>query len=117
MPRQALRPCNAVGCNRLSEYQYCEDHSHLGIQRHKIYDQNYRDRRTARFYKSKEWLISRKKVLNRDHGLCQHCLKHQKITPADTVHHKVPLKVDWSRRLDLDNLESLCASYHNKVRA
>lgn len=31
MPRQALRPCNAVGCNRLSEYQYCEDHSHLGI--------------------------------------------------------------------------------------
>jgi len=25
MPRQALRPCGAIGCSRLTEHQYCNE--------------------------------------------------------------------------------------------
>ncbi|PAE58568.1 HNH endonuclease, partial [Bacillus licheniformis] len=35
--------------------------------------------------------------------------------PADMVHHIVEVKQDWSKRLDLSNLESLCNACHNKV--
>ncbi|TWK49239.1 hypothetical protein CHCC20347_1522 [Bacillus paralicheniformis] len=31
------------------------------------------------------------------------------------VHHIVEVKQDWSKRLDLSNLESLCNACHNKV--
>ncbi|MEU3039173.1 HNH endonuclease [Nocardia salmonicida] len=31
------------------------------------------------------------------------------------VHHKVELKEDWSKRLDMDNLEVVCIGCHNKI--
>lgn len=30
------------------------------------------------------------------------------------VHHIIPLLDDWSKGLDMDNLESLCHACHNK---
>lgn len=34
---------------------------------------------------------------------------------ADTVHHIVPLKEDWNRRADPDNLISLSAVSHAEI--
>lgn len=51
----------------------------------------------------------------RDHGLCQECLREGMIRVADTVHHLVPLRQDWDRRLDLNNLKSVCNSCHNTI--
>ncbi|MFS1513428.1 HNH endonuclease [Chengkuizengella sp. SCS-71B] len=53
----------------------------------------------------------------RDRHLCQHCLKQKKITRSDMVDHITPIKEDWSLRLDLINLQSLCHSCHNKKTA
>lgn len=49
-----------------------------------------------------------------DSPLCVHCLaEDETVTVADDVDHIVPIAVDPSRRLDPDNLQSLCRRHHN----
>lgn len=67
------------------------------------------------FYKSRDWQELRLEALQRDNYLCQECLKRGIITPANTVHHIKPLRVDKSRALQLSNLETVCAGCHNKL--
>lgn len=124
MPKRALKPCKKIGCNKLTRDKtgYCEEHKVLAEQnkkeRNKYYDEhvrNKRDKKYRDFYHSKEWERVRQRALVRDKGLCQHCIKENKITMADMVHHIIPIKDDWSKRLDLDNLVSLCHTCHNKI--
>ncbi|MDO7487031.1 HNH endonuclease signature motif containing protein [Peribacillus frigoritolerans] len=49
--------------------------------------------------------------------LCEHCLLMDKVTPMDVCDHIIELKDDWSLRLDISNLQSLCNSCHNKKTA
>lgn len=86
-------------------------------QRHKLYDETRRDKRAEAFYKSKAWKRIRQQVLIRDHYLCQECLKNQRITKAEIVDHIIPLTIDWSLSLSLNNLQSLCQSCHNRKTA
>lgn len=67
------------------------------------------------FYKSKEWKFLRLEALQRDNYLCVECLKNGKITPADTVHHIKPLRIDQTGAEDLNNLETVCRACHNKL--
>ena len=67
-----------------------------------------------KIYKSTRWQKVRKIVLIRDNYLCQVCLRHGLITSANTVHHKIKLREDLNKAFDLDNLESVCSSCHNK---
>ena len=67
------------------------------------------------FYKSKEWRTLRLEALQRDSYLCQECKKRGIVTPADTVHHIKPLRVDASRALQLSNLEAVCGACHNRL--
>lgn len=66
------------------------------------------------FYHSTEWQAVRRQVLQRDNYLCQVCKRAGRITPATTVHHITPLRVDYSKRLDPANLETICNACHNK---
>lgn len=66
-----------------------------------------------RFYHSSEWKRVRLLVLQRDYYRCQVCKRAGRLTVADTVHHITPVKVDPLRRLDPDNLESICRACHN----
>ena len=68
-----------------------------------------------RFYHSREWKKLRREALERDHYLCVECKKKGIITPANTVHHIKPLRVDDSRALQLSNLETVCGACHNKL--
>ena len=45
--------------------------------------------------------------------LCERHLKDGKLVPADTVHHRRPHKGEWSVFVDVENLESVCASCHS----
>jgi len=121
MPVKPKRPCSYPGCPALTDKRYCEEHQIEGKKRkaevNRFYDQHSRDKRAEAFYKSKAWEATRLRVLNRDNYLCQECLKQRRITRVDNVHHKVELKEDWSKRLQLDNLVSLCAECHNKIHA
>ena len=68
-----------------------------------------------RFYHSKEWKKLRTEALERDNYLCVECLKNGKITPADTVHHIKPLRIDQTGAEDLNNLETVCRACHNRL--
>ena len=73
-----------------------------------------RDRKYDKFYKSKEWSKIRQVAIARDNALCKDCLENNTITPYNTVHHIVPIKDDWNKRLDINNLICLCESCHQK---
>jgi len=51
------------------------------------------------------------------HPMCSLCLDKGKITAVEHVHHIVPIRVDRSRRLDWDNLMSLCEPCHKEIEA
>jgi 5-methylcytosine-specific restriction protein A len=112
--------CNKTGCNQLidAKEKYCEKHQHQGTiekrERHRYYDQHKRDRETAAFYHSKQWIAVREQALIRDNYLCQDCLEERKLTKADVVDHILPIKLFWHLRLVLSNLRSLCHSHHNQ---
>lgn len=111
-------------CGKIIDYNlaYCKEcaakKEEQRKNRHKQYDRKVRYSRDnikySKFYRSKEWNKIRQVAITRDHGLCQDCLKENRITPYDTVHHIVPIKEDWSKRLDIDNLVCLCESCHQK---
>ncbi|MGX7091554.1 HNH endonuclease [Hutsoniella sourekii] len=66
------------------------------------------------FYNSKEWLTTRKLVLERDHYLCTICKE-----PANLVHHIIwldPVNIDKDEiRLGLSNLCTVCHYCHNLI--
>lgn len=37
------------------------------------------------------------------------------VIAADTVHHIVPLKDDWNKRIDIDNMMSLSNDTHSTI--
>jgi len=80
------------------------------------YDKHLRDPKAKAFYNSAAWKAARLVVLQRDHHLCQPCLRKPvpKITPADAVHHVKPLDEAPDLALNLDKLESICGACHNK---
>lgn len=121
MVRKPKRPCGRPGCMNLTRERFCEAHKNIEEQerkeRHRWYDANKRDQRVSKFYKSLAWVRLREQALMRDHGLCQECLKQQRITPATEVDHIIPIRVDWGKRLKLENLQSLCHKCHMKKTA
>ncbi|GKT04455.1 HNH endonuclease [Furfurilactobacillus entadae] len=53
-------------------------------------------------------------VLTRDHGLCQSCLRRGVVREGRVVDHIVALRDDWSKRLELANLQTLCDECHDE---
>lgn len=68
------------------------------------------------FYHSKAWRKLRKLALQRDHFLCQHCLREGKTRRATEVHHIVEVEVNPDLALCLDNLTSLCWNCHELTK-
>ena len=59
------------------------------------------------------WSRLRRMHLN-EHPYCARCWSKGRTVEADMVDHVVPISVDPSRRLDPDNLQSLCWPCHNR---
>lgn len=70
------------------------------------------------FHWSKAWEKKSKAIKERDNYLCLVCLS-KKIYENKTLstHHIVPLKEDWERRLDDDNLITLCRVHHEQAES
>lgn len=75
------------------------------------------DKEAIKFYNSKAWETCRHIRLKRDFYLCQECLRQNKITVYDVVHHIKPYKDYPELALDVDNLISLCHSCHGKAES
>ena len=73
----------------------------------------------VRFRSTRIWRSKREEIKRRDNYLCQVCLEKlydtidQYTFKGLEVHHIVPVNEDYSKRLDNDNLITLC-SYHHK---
>lgn len=112
MPMKALHLCNKAGCTSLTRERYCPKH----IGEYNRYNRERTDKKYTDFYKSNEWEIVRELALARDGYQCVMCRWRGIKKAADMVHHIVPIKKDWSKRLDLDNLMSLCDGCHNGIK-
>ena len=112
MPRRPLKPCRYPGCPALVDKGgYCEQHRQLESRR---YEDGRKDTKERRFYNSAQWQKVRE--LKRRHDpLCEQCKREGKVVLADLVHHKAEVRQDWDKRLNLDCLESLCTSCHEKI--
>lgn len=110
MPRRPRKPCLYPGCPELIEYpeRYCEKHQHAEKQRHQEYQRLRNDKAEQEFYGSLRWKRLRQMKLRRE-PLCERC-----GSIAEMVHHRVEIKKDWSQRLDMNNLISLCHKCHQK---
>ena len=75
------------------------------------------------FRNTNRWIEKRKQIRERDKNLCQVCLtgRHDttyKYTYRELeVHHIVPINEDYSKRLDSDNLITLCRYHHEMAEA
>lgn len=71
------------------------------------------------FYNSTAWKDARRNYTQSVGGLCERCLEKGIITPAEIVHHKVPLTdenvTDLSISLNWGNLQALCRQCHAEV--
>lgn len=103
-----LKECKHPHCHRLIKSgAYCDKHTQ---DTNSYYNRQRRRHKENRFYASAEWKGVRQQALKRDCFVCAGC-----GGVADTVHHLVEVRVDWSKRLDIDNLQSVCRSCHNKI--
>ncbi len=74
---------------------------------------NIRDDKNAVFRRTNRWKRKSIEIMQRDLYLCRHCLACGKITTSClSVHHIVPLSEDFDKRLDDDNLITLCHDCH-----
>lgn len=85
-------------------------------QRHKEYDKQREDKDTISFYHTDSWLRIRDKAIDRYNGTDIYSYYiNGTIEQGHTVHHIVPIKDDWSKRLDIDNLIYLTESNHQEI--
>ena len=69
------------------------------------------------FYGRAAWKRLRVMALNRDHWLCQECLRQGRLRQAREVHHLKPLEDYPELGLVLSNLESLCHDCHEDTKS
>lgn len=79
--------------------------------------------KTQKFRSSYAWLTKQRSIRERDLNLCRICLLNLYDTVNRfnynnlSVHHIIPLINDYSRRLDDDNLITLCRHHHELAEA
>jgi 5-methylcytosine-specific restriction enzyme A len=112
MPKKAPTPCRHPGCAALvAEPGYCDEHKRDAIG---WKADAYRGSRHERGYGA-DWARRRVRILKRDCGLCQPCLRNSEVTKATQVDHIVP-KAEGGTDDD-DNLQAICSPCHTAKTA
>lgn len=117
-----MKRCNHAGCKELIPYNqtYCSKHEKKRVYSAKYDEYDNRKRiggKYFKFYHSKAWQNT-SKLFRYNNPLCKDCLESGIYRKADVVDHIVEIRDDFSKRLDWDNLQSLCHDCHNrKTRA
>lgn len=113
MPVAAPRPCRHAGCGKLVRGgSLCA--AHLGDQKEGKFADARRGSRHERGYGS-AWDKLRQRILRRDSGLCQPCLKSGLVTAANQVDHITP-KAEGGAD-DESNLQAICDACHKAKTA
>lgn len=110
MPRKPKRPCSYPACPELTEGRYCDTHAKLAARHYERYQ---RDPDTKRRYGS-QWRKIRDAYIAAQ-PLCERCKDEGRLTPAEEVHHIMPLSKGGTH--DQDNLMALCKPCHSRITA
>lgn len=96
---------------------YCDKHKgNTATQYNKYVRTNPQNKSYAEFYQSSEWKRLRQYKLSIN-PMCEVCERNDHTkTLATIVHHveEIRTPIGWEKRLDINNLESICQSCHNK---
>ncbi|WP_242316651.1 HNH endonuclease [Bacillus cereus group sp. BfR-BA-01489] len=114
MPSKPMKPCASPMCTALTKDKYCSKHQDKVQDSARHYDKYIRNKSSRSFYNSRLWKDMRELMYRRDHGLCVQCRSKDIIKIGDVVDHIIPIRVDWSKRLEPTNLQTLCHACHNK---
>lgn len=69
-----------------------------------------------KFRSTSAWQKKREEIKERDYFLCRICLYNKKINRLNLqVHHIESLQEDYNKRLDDDNLITLCQNCHEQA--
>lgn len=100
---------SCVYCGRIHDSKY-----DCGMKPKKIRKKNEKDA----FRSTALWQRKSKEIKERDGFLCQICIRNMYGTIRRlnhnrlSVHHAIPLEIDYEKRLDNDNLITLCDTHH-----
>ena len=108
MPKKPKRPCQYPGCPKLTDGLYCAEHQRQAT-RH--YNHFQHEPETNKRY-GRAWKRIRDRYI-KAHPLCEECQRQGKLTPAEEVHHILPLASGGTN--DEGNLIALCKSCHSKI--
>lgn len=87
---------------------------------HKTYRKQEKNSKADKFRTTKAWANKSLEIRQRDKYLCQVCINNLYNTISQynynklEVHHIIPINIDYDKRLDNDNLITLC-NYHHKL--
>lgn len=113
-----MKKCLQSSCNKLIDYRekYCDVHKDVQKKQEQSVNKfRYEnDKKVLSVYNNKIWRNVRKSVLLRDDGLCQYCLSNGLVKKAEVVDHFIPVRDDYDKRYDTDNLVSACYECNNK---
>ncbi|WGH50174.1 HNH endonuclease [Enterococcus phage Phi_Eg_SY1] len=114
-----LKKCEVTYCRNKVPLgtMYCDKHMKKGKSEYnKRVRYNSDNGKYSKFYHTPEWRATRKvKLLETPY--CEVCMRKGITTKADMVHHIIELRDPnggWEKRLEMNNLESICYSCHNK---
>lgn len=110
MPVKPARPCSRPGCPNLTHARFCEAHAKAEDERYRKWQ---RDPKINRRYGAR-WRKIRTAYITA-HPLCEDCLAAGRYTPAQEVHHVIPLEHGGTH--DQANLRSLCKPCHSRQSA
>ena len=108
MPKRPKRPCSHPGCPKLTDGRFCPEHEK---QETVLYEKYDRDPSTRRRY-GRAWKRIRDRYIAA-HPLCEQCQSEGRLTPAQEVHHILPLADGGTH--GAGNLMALCKSCHSSI--
>jgi hypothetical protein len=114
--------CSYTGCRVLLEEGiiYCDKHKKRAMQ-NKVYNDrrysiNRNDKKEQNFYRSHYWAMARDIAIAHYYGIdIYEYYTTGQIIEAETVHHIIPIKDDWSKRIDQHDLLPLTYANHRHI--
>jgi 5-methylcytosine-specific restriction enzyme A len=83
----------------------------INLGRKKPRDRTVNIQNRQDIYQNKRWRKIRDAKLKND-PLCEDCLKEDRVTQTQEVHHHIPIDVNPDLAFEYDNLVSLCIEHH-----
>lgn len=105
MPTAAPKPCSQCGVLVRDGTSRCESHK----VRAGTFADRSRGTRKQRGY-GPEWDKRRERVMRRDAGICQPCLRHGLVHNGHAVDHRIPREFGGTE--DDSNLQVICKTVH-----